>query len=428
MSKLETEDKFTYNPVTKKYVFHTEEKFGRNIVMGENKVNKIIELYSDFDKMPMTMGEIALKTGIPKDVVRFIILALKITHASLPFTKEKIDEGDADSLVEEMIQSKEFNIHQKFEKLDWKAIQADADKWRGLQHFVLDPIDSFLQNWNPPKYIPKKYKYEKAKTDEEFLIGASDWHYGLYANQRYLYSAQEWDIEKTVEAVDSYCGQLKEHLKKNKYKTVRLLFLGDLIHTLTGFTDKGTKLEANPIGEEQLDAAFNSMVAFVEGLLEVHDNIKVYACPGNHSSLGDYVVVRMLELYFKQDKRLSFDITNKRNIVFRSFDNLFLMEHGYSAVSRDRLPANKSQRERYINNLFMAKPELFNGAKHFYYLSGDQHHTETYELTNVEGFMFPTLVGGCRHADNSGYKSRSRQSCLVVSPKGVTEMKHFYFD
>jgi len=57
----------------------------------------------------------------------------------------------------------------------------------------------------------------------------------------------------------------------------------------------------------------------------------------------------------------------------------------------------------------------------------DQHHSETYELTNVEGFMFPTLVGGCRHSDNSGYKSRQRQTCLVVEDEGVTEIKHFYF-
>ena len=42
-------------------------------------------------------------------------------------------------------------------------------------------------------------------------------------------------------------------------------------------------------------------------------------------------------------------------------------------------------------------------------------------------FMFPTLVGGCRHSDNSGYKSRQRQICLVVEDEGVTEVKYFYF-
>ena len=104
------------------------------------------------------------------------------------------------------------------------------------------------------------------------------------------------------------------------------------------------------------------------------------------------------------------------------------MEHGYAAVAKDRLPNGKKPRETYINNILMAKPELLNGVKYQYYLSADQHHSETYELTSVEGFMFPTLVGGCRHADNSGLRSRARQSCLIVSKKGVTDVKHFYFD
>ena len=77
----------------------------------------------------------------------------------------------------------------------------------------------------------------------------------------------------------------------------------------------------------------------------------------------------------------------------------------------------------------MCKPELMNGAKRFYYLSADQHHSESYELTNVEGFMFPTLVGGCRYSDNSGYKSRPRQTCLVIDDDdGVNDVQYYYFD
>jgi hypothetical protein len=56
------------------------------------------------------------------------------------------------------------------------------------------------------------------------------------------------------------------------------------------------------------------------------------------------------------------------------------------------------------------------------------YRSESYEFTNVEGYMFPTLVGGCRHVDNSGYKSRPRQTCLVVEEEGVTSINHYYFD
>jgi hypothetical protein len=136
----------------------------------------------------------------------------------------------------------------------------------------------------------------------------------------------------------------------------------------------------------------------------------------------------MLSLYFRNDPRISFTVTNERFLTFKIHKNLFVVEHGYSAVSRDRLPAPGKGRETYVNNIILAKPKDLNGTDRIYYLSADQHHSESYEMTNFEGYMFPTLVGGCRHADNSGYKSRPRQTCLKVDVDGVEDVKYFYFD
>jgi hypothetical protein len=426
---LEISKKYIFNPNTNKYIFQSEQKFGKNVVFGKDKIDTIVKLYSNYDKQPFTAGEISLKLGIPKDVIAFILKSLNKTHDSLPFTEEKLEETDEEVLVDEMVNSKSFNILQKFEKKDWRQTQEDAEKWRELQYNTIDPFNRFMQmNWTPPKYIPKKYNLPAVKGNKELLIGCSDWHYGLIANKRYLFNQKEWNIEETEKAVDEYGDNLKRYIQENnKFKKLNVLFGGDLCHTLSGKTDKGTILEANPIGEEQLERAFNSIILFMEKLLSVHNNINIYACSGNHSSLGDYVLLRMVSLYFKTDKRLNFQVTNERHIMFNISDNLFLFEHGYSAVTKNRLPAPGKGRENYINNLFMSKPEKSKNTKRNYYISCDQHHSESYELTNVEGFMLPTLVGGCRHSDNSGYKSRQRQTCLVVEDEGVTEIKHFYF-
>ena len=428
-STLQVSKDYIFNPKTNKYVFQTEKKFGKNLVFSKDKIDTIIKLYSNFDKQPSTAGEIALKMSIPKATVIHLLRVLNVTHDSLPFSEEKIENTSEDELVEEMANSKSFNIQQKFEKRDWKQTQEDAEKWRELSYNVIEPFKHFMQGeWTPPKYIPKKYNLPQVKGNKELLIGCSDWHYGLIANQRYLFNQKEWNINETEKAVDEYGDNIIKYIKSNNiFKKLNVLFLGDLCHTLSGETDKGTKLEATPIGEEQLERAFNSVVIFMEKLLSVHNNINVYACSGNHSALGDYVLIKMLSLYYRTDKRLTFHVTNERYILFNISDNLFLMEHGYAAVTKNRLPAQGKGRENYINNLFMSKPEKMRAAKRLYYCSADQHHSETYELTNVEGFMFPTLVGGCRHSDNSGYKSRQRQTCLVVEDEGVTEIKHFYF-
>lgn len=425
---LNIKENYTFNKNTNKYVFQSEKKFGKILVIPKATIDLIYKLYSNLGSC-LTANEIGLKLSLPADVVRYIIKVLKITHESLPYSDSKIEQENEDDIVEDVIASKKFNILQKIEKRDWKETQEDADKWRLFKTLQVDPFEQILKRWTPPKYVPSATVHKANNPQGTLLVGLSDWHYGLVAHERFLYNQKEWNIKRTVETVSDYAKQLTQEIKNNSYKSVKLLLLGDMSHTLSGFTDKGTKLEAHPIAEEQLEVAFGSLVNFVKDILKVSCNVTVSACSGNHSALGDYVLSRMLQLYFKGDSRIKFDITNKRHLTFKVGKNLFLMEHGYSSVSRDRLPSPGKGRETYINNLFLAKPELLKDVARQYYLSADQHHSESYELTNVEGFMFPTLVGGCRHADNSGYKSRPRQTALVVDDLiGVTGVKHFYFD
>lgn len=430
--KLEINDKYTYNDETKQYVFHTESLIGKNTVFKEDKVNTILKLYSNYDKQPYTMGEIAQRTSTPKKVIDYIIHALKKNHSCLPFTDEKLIEQPEDKLVDQMLAEKTFNVIQKFERKEWESVAKDAEKWREFSVLKLDPFANFLANWTPKiqKPFTNFNKLHTNKKGKHLLLGCSDWHFGLVADERYLYNQQQWDITKTKEAVEKYSLKIREYLAdhKGEFESVSLLFAGDLIHGLDGYTDKGTKLEAHPLKEGQLVTAFDCIIQFITDIVESHSNVKVYSVPGNHSSFGDYIVIKMADIYFKDDDRIQFEYTNKRFLTFKLKDNYFLFEHGYAAVAKDRLPAPGKSREGYINNIIFAKPEKIQGAKRFYYISADQHHHESYEYTNVEGVMLPTLVGGCRHSDNSGYKSRPRQTVLIVEDEGITEMKHFFLD
>lgn len=426
---LKVNKNYTYNAETGKYVFHTEKRFGKNFVFQKHKIDQIVQLYSKVTGN-MTANEISLKMRIPVDVVKFILRVMNITHDTIPYTDEAIVDRDEDEMVEDALALKKFNVLQKIEKKDWKSTQEDAESWRMMKIQQLDPFGEILDAWIPPKYYPVANKKQAKKNKKDTLIvGLSDWHYGLVAHERYLYNQKEWNIEETKRSVENYGNQIQQEILNNDYKEIKLCMLGDMSHTLSGFTDKGTKLEAHPIEEEQLDVAFDSLVIFVQKILEASSNVTVVSCSGNHSALGDYVLAKMLSLYFAKEKKIKFDITNKRFISFKIAENMFLMEHGYSSVAKDRLPNAPKAREAYINNWFLAKPELMEGVKRKYYLSADQHHSESYEMTHVEGFMFPTLVAGCRHADNSGYNSRARQTALVVNDDlGVTSQKYFYFD
>lgn len=408
------------------YTFFTEKVFGKNIKINKLVIEEMLKLYC-CEKF-LTTTELSQKFKIPRKQIEFIFKALKVTHKSVPFLDETIEETSVIDLVGELILTKKMEVQEQFEKKKNNVDKEDALKWRALEHGILTPIDNYLKNWKASPQKSIKTTHNPTKKKNELIVGCSDWHYGLIANERFLYNQKEWNIQKTVDAVQSYADKLAEDIKQNAYEQVNVLFMGDISHSLSGYTDKGTKLEAYPIKEEQLDVAYNSMVDFVETLLKVHSKIKVYSCSGNHDSVADYILIKMVAIYFRNDKRIKFEVTNKRFLTFRLYDNLFLMEHGYSAITKNRLPAHGVGRENYLNNILLSKPETLQGVKQSYFLSCDQHHSESYELTNIEGYMFPTLVGGCRYADNSGYKSRPRQTSLVVTEEGVATQKYYYFD
>ena len=427
---------YSYNLATSEYTFFTKKKFGKDIIFSEEEINNIIRLYSKHSGN-LTSVQIGQKLGVSEGIIKHVLRVMKITHDSLSFTNEYISKKPEDEIVLENLDLKKSKIIEKLEKLELNKTKEKAEKWELFEYNFVSAIDSFLQNWVPPKHVPVKSKPQKTGQNE-IIFGCSDWHFGLFSDERYMYNQKSWNIEKAMGSVNNYSQQIKEHLRSRKdpYKRVNLAFLGDLIHGLDGFTDKGTKLEAHPIKEEQLEKAYNSVLHFINNILEETNNIRVFSVPGNHSSFGDYFLMKMLEIYFRNDRRISFDITTKRFLTFDIGNSHFLLDHGYSAVTKSRLPAPGSGRENYINNTFLSKIDQImdinqkkNTLKHLYYLSADQHHMESGELTNVETYMFSTFISGCRYADNSGYKSRPRQSALVIDPqKGVTEFLHFFFD
>lgn len=417
--------KFKINGDT--YTFFTKKSLGIDITSSKKQINTILKLYCG--ERFLTSSEISLKLGIPPKHIEAFMRMLGKNHNSVPFLDFELEHRSEDGLVADMLAIKKQSIVSKYELAILKHDQEDAAKWRQLQSGILDPVETYLQKYRSPKQNTVVTKPSTENSESELLIGCSDWHYGLIANERYLYNQKEWNIDKTVEAVARYADKLKEDIDAAGYKKINILFMGDISHSLSGFTDKGTKLEAYPLGEEQFDIAYQSLVNFVESILSVHNNVQVYSCSGNHDSVADYILIRMLEIYFKNDRRIKFEITNKRCLTFKVEKSLFLMEHGASAFSKlGKVPSPGVGRENYLNNLFMSKPDLMHGIKHKYVLFGDKHHHESYELNNVECYLFSTIVGGCRYSDNSGFKSRPRQSCLVVNNDGVVEQKNFYFD
>ncbi len=254
---------------------------------------------------------------------------------------------------------------------------------------------------------------------------------GLAADERYLYFQNKWNTESLQEAMREYAIKVKQNLQERNYKfdAAVICLGGDLAHSLTGYTDKNTKLEAEHLGENQLDYSLTILFAFFEEILRLFPKVYVKAVSGNHDSVYDYAISRFLETYYRNEPRIEFEITTKRFLPFKiAENNLFVLEHGYSAKYKSKVPRAGAGRDSYIQNILLAKPELLQGIKNRYYITNDQHHLEVSEKMNYTMIISPALVGGDRYSDNVCLKSRPSQNLFIVDKNGLKEIVHLYFD
>ena len=88
---IEQRDAYTFNRETQTYVF-TLHGAAKAVVMSAERVQQIVADYSNLGAKA-SVNQIARTHGISRPVVRGILKALgPITHDSLPFTQEQIDE------------------------------------------------------------------------------------------------------------------------------------------------------------------------------------------------------------------------------------------------------------------------------------------------------------------------------------------------
>lgn len=429
---LISDKKYYYNESSKQYIVFLK-KAAKNIVVSKEMHEAIISAYSNFDGDPRSINQICRAFKFPRLYLEEYLRVFGVTHDSLPVAQEDMKSRSEDELVEDLVQKKQFSLIQKFEKRSWEDTLRDAEKWRHFKFKQLDPFERVIKAYAVSKPTPnlKNHFPNYKPSNKHLIINIADIHVGLKADGRYLFFQKEWNNELLMEAMHNYASKVKQTLSERNYgfDSAVVCLGGDIAHSLTSYTDKGTRLEFEMIGESQLDYCFTILTSFFDNIVNLFPKVQVKSVQGNHSSIGDYTISKYLEAYYRQDSRLEFDTTTKRFLPFKIHDNnLFILEHGYSALYKSKLPKGGSARDTYIQNILLQNPELLQGVKNRYYISNDQHHLEMQERNQFEVILCPSIVGGDRYSDNCVLKSRQRQNVFVVDEDGVKEIVHIYFD
>ncbi len=426
---------YSFNTATNDFIFKFDKvkNIGKNIILPKTTVYAILQAYSNFDDSEETVSLLAVKYELSKFIIKRILEVMGMTHDSLPICKEQIEGKTDNSVVKDLLAIRKSNIYQKFQSEKWKEVQKDAIKWNRFKALVLNPFKSFLDTWVPPVYIPiKNNNYPVA--DKTYIATLSDLHFGNFTNKEYTYySDKDWNINETEKALDTYGQSIKKELSNYKFKPKKciLLSLGDLIHSVSGFTDKNTFLDSvNPKGPLQFESTLNVLIKFINNLISSFSEIEVYSVNGNHDSFADWALMKALSLYYKDEKRISWNIEMKRWNTLIVGSNLFVIEHGYSAFYKNKVPSSDIGKEAYIQRLIINKMQNLSKAqkiKHNYFIMGDRHTYNQKDLPMFEFIILPTICKSDNYADNINLTSRSRQlSFLVDNDLGIiSNTNHF---
>ena len=429
-SNLKFTEKYIYNNQDDKYVMYLRAA-NSNIVLPGDVVRGIKESYSNWIGEEHSINEICRNYKIPRNYLTEILRVLGITHDSEPITDEQLAEKDVAAVTEDLLQKKKFQLYQEFQKRSWKETEEAAAKWFKMQEGVLNPFVNFINLWNPPQKDPVRYTgpSKKQNNNKSLIVGLSDVHFGAKSNSKESYRKKGYSSEEAAKCIQKYATEIKKIVEDRNYGIDEcvLASLGDILHTTgAGYTTKGTMLVHDCIKEEQFTIAFNTLVYLIDALLALFRTVKVKSVKGNHNDFGDWVLFKSLEAYYRNDKRIEFDVFQTDHGLFKVQSTLFVISHGYSAEYKGRLPASGKARESYVANLFLSKPEELIGVKQKVLITADQHHLEMKEYAEFEHYMLSTTVRGDKHSEAMGLNNLARQSCFVIDSQGVKEIVYCY--
>lgn len=421
---------YTFNPEKDLYIVPLK-SMGKNCLMEGWKHRAIMEAYSNFADDEKSINELCQLYNMQREWLLEYKSIMGWTHDRLPVTDEDLTNKTEEELLEELLMKRRHALSQNFTKAAWKETQEDAELWRKFRNGVLDPFENALKNFKPTPSKPLKPIDNAGKQIKNtFVVGLSDIHFGARASASELVTGEDYNADVSKAIIKNYIQQIHAEVADRSYRFEKCVIIvaGDILHSLSGRTEKGTVLETDVDGDDQLELAFDSLHEFFSRMLEIFGRVSVYAVKGNHAGSYEYALMRMLENIFSNDKRIDFTLSKARTLLFKEGTTAIMLDHGESDFVKAKIPQAGNQKEAYVQSRFMQQPEVLIGTKAKIMIQGDLHHFEQKEFRDFEFIMFSSPVTGDKYSDHLGLNSRPRQNCLILDKDGLKEVLHFYFE
>ncbi len=414
------ESPYYHNPHTDSYVF-TLPGVPKPIVLPGNLVRDLQRAYSSYDGQASSINECARTFKLPRAWVIKIVRALGLTHDSLPFTPEEMQERDDQSLIEEATQLRAAALYKRLERDKWKEIQRAATKWNSFEVNFLRPIMAAIEERPPLPDVPKLQLH-----DPDFpyvaVVGLSDLHHGKYSDAGE--AGEEYNREITRKRLFQATQSALEKLVVFGAPEKFILPIGsDFLQSDndSNTTTRGTPQDSDGTPAEMFVTGCQLMEDYVEMLRQVAP-VQLVLMSGNHDRMLGLAVFLTLEALYRDanDVQVLKDYTCRQYVSYGS--NLIGFVHG-DGVKKTGDLAGHMAREVPIDWGACEHKTIYTGHLHY-------EKVEVDVAFGVTRRQLPSLSGPDRWHHRSGYVGAPKSLPLFIHDRdeGVVGIVYGKFD
>lgn len=397
--------------------------YGEEIKVEKDIVRQFLTLYCQGG---MTKTVVETELEISRKELNAMWSAFEVTHDSIPYLEEDLEECGPEVLAEDAIK--------RDKKLYWKLLRQkkESKAYKELKKYykedyklnkVVDDLKGSLDliDYEKPKY---KIKFNN-RMETVLVVCLSDLHIGkkVLGSRLLDDSVDLYDKNIFEERKNKFIYDVIELIEFYKPEKVVVLNSGDSLDNPNSDTYKGQILNQDLRGEEQFIEYINHLSDIILSIYDYIDDIEYYGVAGNHSDglvnwdvLGNMMLKKMLSDY----ETIIFNVDKSEYKIIEVYGNNLILTHG------NNLRNGKYTQQVDLLNMIQMSDLKYDNT---YIISAHEHHYESKEGVRFKHIKLPSIIGGdSLSSDIMNTSSRPSQMVFRMTEMGI-ESEHFiYFD
>lgn len=283
-------------------------------------------------------------------------------------------------------------------KQQW--VIATPDKARQEEMFRMF-IDTLAQEVRPAAKLPKRRVQDHVDEELCCIFPMGDPHFGMHA--WWADAGEDFDLKI---AEDLTCSAIDRLVSvAPPAGTAVLLNLGDMFHAdnQKNVTNSGHQLDVDGRWAKVQQVGLFAMIHGIWRMLEKFPKVIFRINRGNHDGHSSYALAMMLSCYFRNEPRVTIDLSPSTVWYYQFGKNLIASTHG-DTIKGTAMPG------------VMAAdvPQMWGETVHRLWLVGHVHHMDVKEYPGCVVEYIRTLAARDAWHAGQGYRAGRDMQCIVL--------------